>query len=81
MLLARLMTLRRLAKFWEELVLSDVLSGGRPLELEEEAGIVGRLAQAMHEHTTTLRRGLQLSVLPSVTALVSAGLAYVIERV
>jgi hypothetical protein len=78
--LARLMTLRQLAKFWDRVLLGDVLSGGRPLQLEDEAEIVERLAATMRGHSTTLRRGLQLSVVLSVVALVSAGIAYAVEH-
>lgn len=78
--LGRLLALRRLSKFWESLVLGDVLSGGKAITIDDEAQLVQRLAQAMQRHTVTLRRGLQASIGLGALALVLVAIGYVIEK-
>ncbi len=79
-LMGRLLALRRLSKFWESLVLGDILSGGEPMTLEAEAKIVDRLGDAMRTHTVTLRRGLQASIGLGALSLVLVAIGYVIEK-
>lgn len=76
-LLGPIVTPRRLARFWERLVISDLLavdSGAR----EEE--LIRALHAAMEGQMRRLRRGMRTSVALGVVALTIAVVAYALEK-
>ncbi len=75
--LARLLTLRRLTRFWQNLLREARSFSG---DEEAEAALVNRLAVAIEEQIDTLRLGLQVTIWLAAVALGLAGLAYVVER-
>lgn len=78
--LARLVTPRRLTKFWESVPTPDVLTGDGELPLEEEAEIVRRLTVSMREQMESLRHGLRRGIAIALIALTAALIGYVIEK-
>ena len=78
--LARLVTPRRLARFWESVPMPDVLAGDAQLSFEEEAVIVRELTASMRLQIERLRHGLRRSIAIALIALSVALIGYVIEK-
>ena len=79
-LLATLVSPRRLAEFWTRLVTSDVLVRDEPLALSDEAELIDRLSSALCRQRDRLERRLRISVALGVAGLTVAALAYVVEK-
>ena len=78
--LARLVTPRRLASFWESVPTPDALTGDGEMSIEEEAEIVRRLTVSMRRQMEHLRHGLRRGITIALVALGVALLGYVIEK-
>jgi hypothetical protein len=76
-LLAPTVTPRRLARFWEGLLKTDILAIDSTAKEEE---IVRSLSVAMEAHMRRIRRGMVVSVVIAVLALAGVALAYVLEK-
>jgi hypothetical protein len=76
-LLAPTVTPRRLARFWESMLTTDILAIDSTAKEEE---IVRSLSVAMEGHMRRVRRGMAASVVIAVLALAAVALAYVLEK-
>jgi hypothetical protein len=76
-LLAPTVTPRRLARFWEGMLTTDILAIDSTAKEEE---IVRSLSVAMEGHMRRVRRGMAVSVAIAVLALAAVALAYVLEK-
>jgi hypothetical protein len=76
-LLAPTVTPRRLARFWEGMLTTDILAIDSTAKEEE---IVRSLSVAMEGHMRRVRRGMAASVVIAVLALATVVLAYVLEK-
>jgi hypothetical protein len=76
-LLAPTVTPRRLARFWEGMLTTDILAIDSTAKEEE---IVRSLSVAMERHMRRVRRGMAVSVVNAVLALAAVALAYVLEK-
>jgi hypothetical protein len=76
-LLAPTVTPRRLARFWEGMLTTDILAIDSTAKEEE---IVRSLSVAMEGHMRRVRRGMAVSVVIAVLALAAVALAYVLEK-
>jgi hypothetical protein len=76
-LLAPTVTPRRLARFWEDMLTTDILAIDSTAKEEE---IVRSLSVAMEGHMRRVRRGMAASVVIAVLALAAVALAYVLEK-
>jgi hypothetical protein len=76
-LLAPTVTPRRLARFWEGMLTTDILAIDSTAKEEE---IVRSLSVAMEGHMRRVRRGMAVSVVIAVFALAAVALAYVLEK-
>jgi hypothetical protein len=76
-LLAPTVTPRRLARFWEGMLTTDILAIDSTAKEEE---IVRSLSVAMEGHMRRVRRGMAASVVIAVLALAAVVLAYVLEK-
>jgi hypothetical protein len=76
-LLAPTVTPRRLARFWEGMLTTDILAIDSTAKEEE---IVRSLSVAMEGHMRRVRRGMAASVVIAVLALAAVALAYVLEK-
>lgn len=76
-LLAPTVTPRRLARFWEGMLTTDILAIDSTAKEEE---IVRSLSEAMEGHMRRVRRGMAASVVIAVLALAAVALAYVLEK-
>ena len=76
-LLAPTVTPRRLARFWEGMLTTDILAID---STEKEEEIVRSLSVAMERHMRRVRRGMAASVVIAVLALAAVALAYVLEK-
>ena len=76
-LLAPTVTPRRLARFWEGMLTTDILAIDSTVKEEE---IVRSLSVAMERHMRRVRRGMAASVVIAVLALAAVALAYVLEK-
>ena len=76
-LLAPTVTPRRLARFWEGMLTTDILAIDSTAKEEE---LVRSLSVAMEGHMRRVRRGMAVSVVIAVLALAAVALAYVLEK-
>lgn len=76
-LLAPIITPRRLARFWERTVIADVLSVD---SLDKEEQLIRTVHAAMEGQMRRLRRGMRASVAFGVVALGIAVIAYAVEK-
>lgn len=76
-LLAPTVTPRRLARFWEGMLTTDILAID---STAKEEAIVRSLSVAMEGHMRRVRRGMAASVVIAVLALAAVALAYVLEK-
>jgi hypothetical protein len=76
-LLAPTVTPRRLARFWEGMLTTDILAIDSTAKEEE---IVRSLSVAMEGHMRRVRRGMAASGVIAVLALAAVVLAYVLEK-
>ena len=76
-LLAPTVTPRRLARFWEGMLTTDILAID---STEKEEEIVRSLSVAMERHMRRVRRGMAVSVVIAVLALAAVALGYVLEK-
>jgi hypothetical protein len=76
-LLAPMVTPRRLARFWEGMLTTDILAIDSTAKEEE---IIRALSVTMEGHMRRVRRGMTASVAIAVIALAVAALAYVLEK-
>jgi hypothetical protein len=76
-LLAPVVTPRRIARFWESALTTDILAID---STEKEEEIIRELSATMERHMRWVRRGMSASVAVAVVALGAAALAYVLEK-
>jgi hypothetical protein len=76
-LLAPTVTPRRLARFWEGMLKTDILAIDSTAKEEE---IVRSLSVAMEGHMRRVRRGMAVSVVIAVLALAAVALSYALEK-
>jgi hypothetical protein len=78
--LGPVVTPRRIARFWERLPIPTRGEPVRPLTTDDEARIVGELAQTTEEQARRIGRGLRISIFLGLLALSLVSLAYVLEK-
>ncbi len=78
--LGRVVTPRRIARFWERLPLPPRGQAVHPLSEGEEARIVAELAKTTEEQAARIGRGLRVSILLGLLALALVSLGYVLEK-
>jgi hypothetical protein len=79
--LGRLLTPRRLARFWERLRLEgQLIKVGAPMESEEEAQLIRDLGASLGAQIRHLRGGTHISIVLGILALGLAALGFVVDK-